>query len=78
METLGELIQSFQLYAVCEPCQRVREVDVATLIERHGAQLPIQDVRGRLRCTACGARTGGVRIVYVGPCRRAASFRYTR
>ena len=78
METLGELIQSFQLYAVCEPCQRVKEVDVPRLIELQGAHVPIQDVRLRLRCSACGERTGGIRIVYVGPGRRAASFRYTR
>ena len=78
MQTLAELRESFQLYAVCEPCQRVQEVSLTKLIQTNGASYRIDRVRLRLYCTQCETRSGALRIVYVGPNRRAASFRYTR
>jgi len=77
-QTLGQLQSAFQLYAVCDPCRRIVEVDISALIEREGEHCRIDVVRQRLRCRGCQARTGAIRIVYVGPERKAASFRYTR
>ena len=78
MQTLSELVESFHLYGVCEPCDRMEQIDLAALVERFGADYPMQKVRAGLRCGQCGARTENLRIVYVGPEGRAAGFRYRR
>ena len=78
MQTLAELQEAFQLYAVCEPCHRVQEVSLTDLIAANGPEYRLDRVRLRLFCTACQQRSGALRIVYVGANRRAASFRYTR
>ncbi len=77
MQTLAELQECFQLYAVCEPCDRLSEVDIAQLIEQNGATYRIDRVRLRLSCQQCRTRTEAMRIVYVGPNRKVASFRYS-
>ena len=56
----------------------MENVNLQSLVEKLGADYPIDRVRMRLRCNACQQRTGGVRIVYVGPGGKAASFRYAR
>ncbi len=78
MQTLKELADCFQLYAVCERCQRVAPLDLATLIEAEGPAYPVDRVRMRLKCTDCDVRSQALRIVYVGPEGRAAAFRYAR
>ena len=78
MQTLSDLVERFQLYAVCEPCQRVQGVDLATLIKSEGSNYPIDRVRMRLYCKECRQRSQALRIVYVGTDGKAASFRYAR
>ncbi|MEM9622895.1 MAG: hypothetical protein AAF993_14685 [Pseudomonadota bacterium] len=78
MQTLAELITCFQLYAVCEPCQRVEQIDVEKIIAREGPDYPITGVRKRLRCRQCGERSNALRIVYVGTNAKASGFRYRR
>lgn len=56
----------------------MENVDVPKLIESLGEDYPIDRVRMRLRCNTCQKRTHSVRIVYVGPEGKAASFRYAR
>lgn len=76
MRTLGDLLERFQLYAVCTDCERMEQVRVQALIERFGAALPIDTVRQRLRCRGCRQRTGDIRIVYVGEQGKVAGFHY--
>lgn len=76
MQTLAELSECFQLYAVCDQCQRVARVDINTLMEKEGGDYPIDRIRMRLYCTTCRKRTQALRIVYVGPGGKAAHFRY--
>ncbi len=78
MQTLKELAGCFQLYAVCERCQRVAPLDLAALIQSEGDAYPVDRLRMRLKCTACDQRSQAMRIVYVGPEGRAATFRYAR
>jgi hypothetical protein len=78
MQTLAELIESFQLYAVCETCNRVEEVPIDQLIKTNGGDYPIDRIRMRLYCRECQSRSQALRIVYVGPNRKSASFRYCR
>ncbi len=76
--TLDDIARSFQVYAVCVPCQRTEPLPVAALIERFGGELPVTALRTRLRCEMCGQRSADMRIVYVGPCGSAAGFHYRR
>ena len=78
MQSIGELTTSFHLYAVCEPCQRVRKVDLNALVAQEGADYPIDRVRARLFCNQCRNRSHALRIVYVGPEGKASGFRYAR
>lgn len=78
MQTLAELKECFQLYAVCEPCNRFEEVDIGQLIAANGPDYRIDRVRLRLACQQCRTRSQSMRIVYVGPDRKMAAFRYTR
>ncbi len=73
---MGDLIESFQLYAVCTDCERMERVSIAKLIEAYGEDLSIETVRGRLRCSVCAVRTGDIRIVYVGEKGKLAGFHY--
>ncbi len=76
MQTLTDLSLSFQLYAVCVPCQRMERLPLAGLIDRLGPEFLVTDLRSKLRCKRCQARTEDLRIVYVGPCESAAGFHY--
>ena len=66
MQTLADLSLSFQLYAVCVPCQRMERLPLAGLIDRLGPEFLVTDLRSKLRCKRCQARTEDLRIVYVG------------
>ena len=76
MKTLGDLLTSFQLYAVCTPCERMERVPIRELAEQLGHDLTIDQTRRRLRCRGCGTRTGDIRIVYVGENAKLAGFHY--
>ena len=78
MQTLQELAVAFRLYGVCEPCQRVANVDLDALIDKEGGDYPLDRIRMRLYCQSCRQRSQALRIVYVGPEGRAATFHYAR
>ncbi|HEY5678450.1 MAG TPA: hypothetical protein VIS55_00110 [Pseudomonadales bacterium] len=78
MLTLDDIARSFQVYAVCAPCQRTQPLPLAALIARFGGDLPVTALRARLRCETCRQRSADMRIVYVGPCGSAAGFHYRR
>ena len=76
--TLDEIVGNFRLYAVCAPCRRMVELPVQPLCQRLGSQTPVADVRGRVRCKQCHARTNDIRIIYVGPGGAVSGFHYRR
>ena len=76
MKTLADLIDRFQLYAVCTDCERMGHLYLQKLIDRLGSNLTIDSVRRRLRCNGCQQRTGDIRIVYVGESGKLSGFHY--
>jgi hypothetical protein len=76
MKVLADLVERFQLYAVCSDCERMERLDLGTLIVRLGGSLEISALRKRLRCGSCHVRTGDIRIVYVGENRKVSGFHY--
>lgn len=76
MKTLADLLERFQLYAVCTDCDRMERISITQLIEQTGAAQTIDGVRRRLRCRGCRQRTGDIRIVYVGEQGKVAGFHY--
>ena len=74
MTTLNDLLECFQLYAVCVDCERMERMDLQGLIDRYGEDLTIDSFRRRSRCRCCGRRTGDIRIVYVGENGKLAGF----
>jgi hypothetical protein len=76
MKTLNDLIERFQLYAICTDCERMERVSIQHLVEHYGGDFLIEAVRQRLRCTSCRVRTGDIRIVYVGEKGKVAGFHY--
>jgi hypothetical protein len=54
--------EEFTILAFCESCGHQGAVDRAAFPE---AQI-VQDLPGRLRCSACGARECNFRIVFTG------------
>jgi hypothetical protein len=76
MKILEDLVERFQLYAVCTDCERMERLPVEKLIDRLGSHLTIDQVRRRLRCGGCGQRTGDIRIVYVGESAKVSGFHY--
>lgn len=78
MQSLSDIVESFNLYAVCEPCQRQTRLDVAKLIEHLGGETQVHKMRSRLKCRICSTRTEDLRIVYVGRKDQEAIFQYRR
>lgn len=76
MNTLIDLVERFQLYAVCSDCRRMERLPLKQMIDRLGSNLTIDEVRRRLRCCECGRRTGDIRIVYVGENAKVSGFHY--
>ena len=76
MKTVGDLLESFQLYAVCTDCERMEQVLIERMIEAHGVDLSIDSLRCRLRCRQCRRRTGDIRIVFVGEKAKLSGFHY--
>ncbi len=75
-KTLIELIEAFELFAVCTDCRRMQKLDLARLIEQFGSDFTVDAVRGRVRCTGCRCRTQQIRIIYVGRGGDAGRFHY--
>ena len=78
MQTLKDLSEQFYLYAICEDCQRIEQLDLVALIEELGADFKVGELRSRLLCRSCRKRGQSIRIVYVGPPERRALFQYRR
>lgn len=78
MQTIKDLTTSFHLYAVCVTCARMEQLPIERLTNDLGSETSLADIRRRVRCKCCGVRSADIRIVYVGPCRRAAGFHYRR
>jgi hypothetical protein len=78
MQRLTDLLASFRVYAVCVPCGRMEPVALAAAAERLGPEATLADLRERVRCRGCERRTRDVRLVYVGPEDRPATFHYRR
>lgn len=78
MQRLTELVERFKVYALCVPCDRMEPVDLRTAVARLGETATVADLRQRVRCQGCRRRTRDVRVVYVGPEDRPASFHYRR
>jgi len=78
MQRLQELLESFRVYALCVPCGRMEAVDLHQALQRLGAEATVGELRERVRCRGCGARTRDVRVIYVGPEHRRATFHYQR
>lgn len=72
IETLGDLVRArYRLWAWCgaDGCKRSdQQLDLAALVERHGANCRIDAFKARLRCSGCGA-PGRIQIVHDGGAR---------
>ncbi len=76
MKTISDLVERFQLYAVCTDCERMERVLIEDMLSHHGPDLTIDSLRRRLRCGQCRRRTGDIRIVYVGERAKLSGFHY--
>ena len=54
--------QDLDVLACCVACERYVELELTALAERFGWDAPLDELRPRLRCRRCGARTGRVLI----------------
>jgi hypothetical protein len=78
MQRLSELHGSFEVYALCPPCERMEALPLRALMNRFGMDVTLSDIRPRLRCRVCGERNHELRVVYVGPEGRPVVFQYRR
>ena len=76
MKILEDLLDCFQLYAVCTDCERMEQLQLKQMIDQFGSNLTIDSVRRRLRCGQCRQRTEDIRIVYVGEQGKLSGFHY--
>lgn len=64
---IGDVLEyGHSIWASCPSCDRHAQLNLRVVIERHGPMLALEEVRGRVRCTKCGRRTGSIRVVYRG------------
>ena len=57
LATLGSTLAAhLRLIVWCKACGHQAEPDVAQLVERYGADLPLPEWSKRLVCSACGSR----------------------
>ena len=54
--------RDLDVLACCVACERYVALELAALAERFGWDAPLDELRPRLRCRRCGARTGRVLI----------------
>lgn len=69
VNTLGDLRETFHLYAVCSDCRRVVALDICELVKKYGPMMAVRDIKARLTCGQCGKRTRDIRFVYSGGAR---------
>ena len=50
--------------AFCRPCDRSVLLEHQALADRWGWDVPIQDIRRRLRCDTCGRRNQRLLVAY--------------
>ena len=74
--TLADLLDAFELFAVCTSCHKTEQLNLQVLCDQRGRGYSIEAVRQRVRCTDCGRRTQDIRIVYIGQCGGASGFHY--
>jgi hypothetical protein len=64
LTTLGDLGARQIVVAFCDPCNRFATLNTRSLIARYGDRFTLAELRERLCCKRCGARTRTIRIVY--------------
>jgi hypothetical protein len=62
LDTIGQLAPGQSLWAVCKGCDRRARLDVAALVEEHGAFMTLRELGKRVTCSRCGKRSGRVEI----------------
>ena len=62
LDTIGQLSPAQSLWAVCERCDRQTRLDVAALIDEHGAFLTLRELSKRVTCARCGKRSGRIEL----------------
>ena len=51
LDTLADLGDRHVIFALCDPCGRSTRLSTPRLIAVYGAELAIQDLKRRLRCS---------------------------
>ena len=69
LDTIGDLGERHVLYAFCSMCRRDTQLETPRLAAVYGAGLRISELRKRLTCKKCGARSREIRIVFSLPAR---------
>lgn len=60
--TLADCLGSYRLKAECDACGHGHIFDLDALIETHGADYPLAEIRRRVKCRECGAMIPMVRV----------------
>jgi hypothetical protein len=55
--SVGEAWPLLIYIAECTPCHVRRRIDLRAVAQRLGPDVPLWDLRVRLRCSACGSRS---------------------
>ena len=64
--TLANLIANDHgLRVFCDACGRCVDLDVDTLVGRHGEAMELPEIGRRARCKSCGEKGGSVQVVAV-------------
>ena len=64
VRTIGDLEGCSKLAAYCRSCRHSQFLDLEALRTRYGADLSLQSLRARLRCSRCGCRRPEVMHVW--------------
>lgn len=56
IRTLGDLGDRFWLGVLCTACNNWRDLDRRELVARLGADIDLDEINRRLRCSQCGSR----------------------
>ena len=64
--TLANLIANDHgLRVFCDACGRCVDLNVETLVSRHGEAMELPEIGRRARCSECGGKGGSVQVVAV-------------
>ena len=58
--TLGSVFEKYKLNAVCNDCERSKELNVATLKDRYGDDFEVPRLSKMVKCSKCGSPHGCV------------------